>query len=253
MAQFYGQDPLPGTAGLRLVTGLASLGSKVKEGVKNRLYKNIYPYGYDAQVPGKDTKAGPLQRVWNAVVKDEQEVDRKMMETSPSGFEKEKLDLWGMYLGKGQKFGTIKESPFKPTQSKDPNAKYYTVPKIEESFPVNEIKAKDINEFRDKFATLAEGGQLGNAPTGVDRKKGSAVMSQQPLGDAKFSVGEDNKGFYVSYYDKWDINPFSGGSAVESSLAKFFGMDKQDDITGTQGPEIYGRIYFDKKTGKRIK
>jgi hypothetical protein len=31
------------------------------------------------------------------------------------------------------------------------------------------------------------------------------------------------------------------------------GLDKVDDITGTSGPEIYGRIYFDKKTGKRKK
>jgi hypothetical protein len=253
MAEFYGSEPVPGTAGIRMLSSLATLGKKVKEGVTNRLYQNIYPYGYDAQIPGQDKKVGPMQRVFSAVVKGEQEPERKMMEMSPSGFEKEKLDLWGMYLGKGQKFGTIKESPFKPSQSKDPNAKYYTVPKIEEDFPVGEIKAKDINEFREKFATLAETSQLGGAPTGVNRKKGSAIMSQQPLGDAKFSAGEDEKGFYVSYYDKWDINPFAGGSAVESSLAKFFGMDKAEDITGTKGPEIYGRIYFDKKTGKRIK
>lgn len=251
MAQFYGEDPLPGTAGLRLATGLASLVGKVKEGVKDRLYKNIYPYGYTERFP---EEVGPMQRVWNAVVKDKQESKRTAMEQSPTGYEKEKLDLWGMYLGKGQKYGTVKESQYKPSIGSGKGT-YYSIPKLEEDIKVNEIKAKDINDFKNQVINLAGMGDVigGNITGDPDKKKGKFVSNIQPLGDATISAGEDEKGYYISYYDKWDLNPFKGGSATESSLAKFFGMDKKEDIAGGDAPEIYGRIYFDKKTGKRIK
>lgn len=252
MAQFYGDDPLPGTAGLRLATGLATLASKVKEGVKDRLYKNIYPYGYNYNAPG--VRIGPMQRLWSAVVKDEQEPDRRMMEVSPSGYEREKLDLWGMYLGKGQKYGTVKESQYKPSIGSGKGT-YYSVPKLEQDIKVNEIKAKNLDDFKNQVINLAGAGDVigMNMTSEPDKKKGKFVSNIQPLGDATISTGEDEKGYYISYYDKWDINPFKGGSAVQSSLAKFFGIDKQEDIAGGDAPEIYGRIYFDKKTGKRIK
>ena len=72
------------------------------------------------------------------------------------------------------------------------------------------------------------------------------------LGRYTITKGEDEKGKYVSYYDKWDFNPFDynkypGGESLSKAYEKtmgFFGMN---------APEIYGRVYYDEKTGKAIR
>lgn len=241
-------DPLP--IAPRLMTVL----SKAYEGAKNRLYKNIYPYGYSREYYDKDynlKRDSPMNRLYKAVIKNEPEQERIQMEQEPGGFSREKLDLWGMYLGKGQKYNTIKESEYKPSIGSG-KGKYYSVPRLEEKIPISEIKSKDFADFRTKALDALSQNPASNVIEG-SRKDNNAIFSIEPLGNAKMSVGEDNKGYYISYYDKWDINPFSGGTKVNNRLANMIGLEKVDDITGSEGPEIYGRIYFDKKTGKRIK
>jgi hypothetical protein len=124
---------------------------------------------------------------------------------------------------------------------------------LEESINISEVKAKDFSDFKNQVLSMAENGGIGGNNIVGNKGENSAILDMQPLGNAKISTGEDKKGYYVSYYDKWDINPFSGGSKVNSTLASALGIDKKDDISGANGPEVYGRIYFDKKTGKRIK
>jgi hypothetical protein len=243
-------DPLPIAPRLMNVMG------KAYQGVKNRLYRNLSPYGYEADQYNPKTKkmetVGPVSRLYKAIIKNQPEEERLDMEKNPQGFDREKLDLYGMYLGKGQKYNTIKQSEYKPSIGSGKGT-YYSVPKLEESINVSEVKAKDFSDFKNQVLSIAEKGGIGG--NNIVGKKGdnSAILNMQPLGDAKISTGEDEKGYYISYYDKWDINPFSGGSKVNSSLASALGIDKKEDISGADGPEIYGRIYFDKKTGKRKK
>jgi hypothetical protein len=251
-------DP-PGMAGLSIVNAVVGGAKKVAEGVKNRLYENIYPYGYSSQEYNKETgvmeEIGPGTRLYRALVENKREMPRQAVEDNPQGYEKEKMDLWGMYLGKGQKYNTITKSSYTPTRGSGKGT-YFSIPKLEEQIgAVGEIKAKDFNDFKNQVLVSTEGGKFGfNAvEKSRDEAKGKIVANVQPLGDATISVGEDDKGYYISYYDKWDINPFSGGSRVTGKISSALGLDKLDDITGTEGPEIYGRIYFDKKTGKRIK
>lgn len=242
-------DPLPIAPRLMTVMG------KAYEGVKNRLYKNIYPYGYSREYYDKNSQEfkrdNPVSRLYKAVIKNEPEDERVQMEQEPGGFSREKLDLWGMYLGKGQKYNSIKESEYKPSIGSG-KGKYYSVPRLEEKVPITEIKSKNFAEFKTKALDALSQNPMSNMIDG-SRKDNSAIFGIEPLGNAKMSVGEDDKGYYISYYDKWDINPFSGGSKVNSSLASVLGLDKKEDIAGADGPEIYGRIYFDKKTGKRKK
>lgn len=242
-----------------IVPSLLGTVSNIASGIKNRLYNNLYPYGYSAQQYNPDTKqmeeVGPAKRLFNAVILNKPEPEMVAARDNPQGFEKEKMDLWGMYLGKGQKNNTIAKSQFTPTRGSGKGT-YYSIPKLEEQIGgIGQIKAKDFNDFRNQVLSSTEGGAFGFNSIGGSRddKKGKIVANMQPLGDATISAGEDDKGYYISYYDKWDLNPFSGGSAVNNKFVKALGLDKLDDLAGIAGPEIYGRIYFDKKTGKRMK
>ena len=251
-------DP-PGLAGVSIVNAMTGGVNRLVKGIKNRLYENIYPYGYSTEEYDRSTgqmkEVSPANRLYRAIVQNQKEVSKRAADENPQGFEKEKIDLWGMYLGKGQKHNTITKSTYTPSRGSGKGT-YYSIPKLEEQIgAIGEIKAKDFNDFKNQVLTSTEGGNFGfNAVSGSrDEKKAKIVANVQPLGDATISAGEDDKGYYISYYDKWDLNPFTGGSSVGGRISSAIGLDKLDDITGTEGPEIYGRIYFDKKTGKRIK
>jgi hypothetical protein len=93
-----------------------------------------------------------------------------------------------------------------------------------------------------------------------DEGKSKRVVNIQPLGNATVSVGEDDKGYYISYYDKWDLNPLKGGSALEkldndfvNKLLTFTGLADREDLLWGNTTEIYGRVYYDKETGNILK
>lgn len=56
------------------------------------------------------------------------------------------------------------------------------------------------------------------------------------MGDYTVSAGEDEKGHYISYYDKWNLEKSLEGE--EGFLGKPY--------------EIYDRIYYDQETGEKI-
>jgi hypothetical protein len=73
------------------------------------------------------------------------------------------------------------------------------------------------------------------------------------FGDHTVGRGHDKKGEYISYYDKYDLNPFTGGTPVKTGIK---GIDKWLQTTtilpnidlsmGIGKPfEIYDRIYLD--------
>jgi hypothetical protein len=60
------------------------------------------------------------------------------------------------------------------------------------------------------------------------------------MGTYTVGKGEDENGEYISYYDEWDINPFSGKSAK----IKIPGIEHFDDITIIGKPiKLYDRTY----------
>jgi hypothetical protein len=59
------------------------------------------------------------------------------------------------------------------------------------------------------------------------------------------NLGEDDKGKYVSYYDKWDLDPYQRkGGALDmiSTIAQ--------KAAGVQPAEAYGRVYYGSKKQK---
>jgi len=57
-------------------------------------------------------------------------------------------------------------------------------------------------------------------------------MYGETLGNFTIDLGEDDKGKYISYYDKWDLDPLNRDTK------------KLQSALGVTSPEIYGRLYY---------
>ena len=95
--------------------------------------------------------------------------------------------------------------------------------------------------------------------------KGGVVTTIPGLGQATYGVGRDEKGIYLSYGDVWDLDPSSGLSAdiKKGGLTSLAGLSNLSVKAGkkiassvvnaaAKPTSVYGRIYFDPKTGKPI-
>lgn len=71
------------------------------------------------------------------------------------------------------------------------------------------------------------------------------------LGDHTVGRGRDSKGEYVSYYDRYDLNPVAGGTPIRTGIRSFdkwiSGATSDMDLSlGIGKPfELYDRIYLD--------
>ena len=112
---------------------------------------------------------------------------------------KQRIDAFNLYMGKPQVSNTFSVSKYRPSISKDDNVIYYS-----------------LNDM-----TIRDSHLVGT---------GSDVM-----GRYKSSYGKDDRGDYISYYDKWDINPFGLKNPI---------TDKEITTDFGKPFEIYDRIYI---------
>lgn len=125
-------------------------------------------------------------------------------------------DAWRLYLGLPQITNALEESLHKPSKSQNSDIKYF--------------RAK--NGWKDLEALM---GGIEGIVRFLDINKVDKKVTGGPfyLGNFTLSRSQDEKGHYLSYYDKYDFDvPGSG------LVGKPF--------------EIYDRIYYDPKTFKPI-
>jgi hypothetical protein len=147
----------------------------------------------------------PIKRVVNAVVYNKKE-DRS---DNIGG------DALNMYLGKPQTNNTFKISKYRPSKETEKNTNYY--------YGIND------DEFIRNVLLESE-------------KQQDEVFQMNDiygrLGTFTVNRGEDARGKYISYYDKYDINPYKG-------VYSPFNSKKEDISMGIGKPyEIYDRIYY---------
>jgi len=172
-------------------------------GVSEAIYNAITPFLYPSQGAG----IGQVVDAFSRVVKGEPgELTR------PAYVDKESEDAWKLYLGLPQDNKTFKPAKFKPSKASDPNAQYFEM---------------------DRKAALKAITDQGNIKN-LNEVKPGINSNSVVLGNFTIDKGEDEKGRYIAYYDKWDLaTPF----AKHVKVGKPF--------------EIYGRIYYD-ENGKPI-
>lgn len=140
--------------------------------IKKRLLENILPFRYD------NAKERILATIFT---------DKKNQDNILNAMSKEPLrdDAWRMYLGYPQKHNTFSLSKYKPTKNKNQNSTYYRY-----NMPIHDLLKIFMTDNND--------------PIGYNE----LAEDHDVMGHYTVDIGNDDKGNYLSIYDKWDF-PFS--------------------------------------------
>lgn len=134
-------------------------------------------------------------------------------------------DAWRMYLGMPQANNSFAISEYAPSQSTGAgDVPYYY--KFADPRQMDEFKFDEGGLEPDSIKFLVDS----------IKRTGSAIGADPALATFKLDAGEDERGPYLSYYDRWDLNPTLGPGTV--SVDAFVGKPF----------EIYDRIYYDPVT-----
>lgn len=226
----------------------------------DRMAKNLDPYDYGK--PGQ----GSISRFIDAVVLNKPEEERTETEQFlekgygrvPAAAYKERIDLLQMLAGKPQKYNTIEGSNYIPNIDPEKGASYVRGRGIE-----SEI-VKDLNLGQLTIRNEKDLEDLIKSKS-YDKGKRGYVAVIPGLGGATYNFNRDKKGLYIDYRDVWDLNPQKGAYA-EQQATPYTTMESLQNlgesalkslgtyvVNATATPaKVYGRIYFDPKTGKPI-
>jgi hypothetical protein len=156
-------------------------------------------------------------------------------------------DLYKYWAGEKADSGVLRESKYKPTQAKDPNAKYVSIddPEFRDTI-VNEYRQRmDVPIGAEQFykkgltaeAIRNEKEALGaKIPVDIEMFDYSGIKNPkiQAIGNHTIGSGVDERGKYVSYYDVFD--PLTGKPGAEGTGSFIAGL-------AGKPYEIYDRIH----------
>jgi hypothetical protein len=170
----------------------------------------------------------------------------------PSNEARTRLDLLSMFANKPQQYNTLEPSEYAPSVGAEKGSKYMKSKAIESDILNNmftqteqgkKILESGIRSEADLQKLLTESGLP------YEKGKGGYVMKVPGLGQGTLGIKKDKKGTYLSYSDVWDVDPTSGTSGENTNLlSTALGKFAKAGFVSPQ--KVYGRIYFDEKTGK---
>jgi hypothetical protein len=226
------------------------------------LSENINPYNYDDVDAQTGAQMPWYGRAVNTVL-GKKEPNRILTEKAaqqgvdpytgkPSNEARTRLDLLNMFANKPQQYGTLQPSEYKPSIGAEKGSRYMKSKAIESDILNNmftqteqgkKILESGIRSESDLEKLLTESGLP------YEKGKGGYVMKVPGLGQGTLGVKKDKDGVYLSYSDVWDVDPSSGTSGENSNLlTTALGKFAKAGFISPQ--KVYGRIYFDEKTGK---
>jgi hypothetical protein len=228
----------------------------------SNLSENINPYSYD----DVDVQTGEEMPWYGRAVNTalgKKEPNRLLTEMAakegvdpytgqPSNEARTRIDLLNMFANKPQQYNTLEPSEYKPSIGAQKGSKYMKSKAIESDILNNmftqteqgrKILESGIRSEADLEKLLTESGLP------YEKGKGGYVMKVPGLGQGTLGVKKDKDGTYLSYSDVWDVDPTSGTSGENTNLlSTALGKFAKAGFVSPQ--KIYGRIYFDEKTGK---
>ena len=224
-------NPRPSTNEPSIVSKLLGLnpiiagGKAIFDLAKNQIANNIRPVGYGDN---------PASRVASSIFKPELGSVSKSGNIKGKSIE-ERQDFLGLMLKGKQPHKSLQVSQTKPSNSTNPDAVYYNSAITEKSIEENLKNPKFLKSFKpNKKGVYSKTGYL------VDNNRRG--YDGNSLGNFTMNLGEDDKGNYVSYYDKWDLDPYKGKNKVLNTMSNI-----AQDIIGVKPAEAYGRVYYNKK------
>ena len=210
-------------------TGLTNEQIQDRSSLNKNLGKNISPVGkYDIgeALGAFFTNKTSSNRIFvDNVLNDKMtNKDKKRLELSSDivdfkhmqQLSKQSMDAYNLYLGIPQKYKTLEVSDQIPSKSTEKNKTYYKFNDEAKSRVSNQL-LKWVNSSSNKKDILSD--------------------AQNVMGRYTASKGKDERGEYISYYDKWDLD--------------FLGTVSPQDFGKPY--EMYDRIYVKKQGDKYVK
>lgn len=234
-------DPILAKRTLEDMVGLGSIFASVnpKRKIQRRLYKNLTPVSY-LNAPDRVRDAIILNRPDTAYY-DAIGFDAGKHWKSKAAIPSDPIFAKYLNIPKSEQRKVpykLIESKYKPSVSKDKNAKYYKEPilgtKVEGN--LNKLRNNLFNELINEGLFLNTNGSIN-----------SKILSGT-LGNHKLSKGRDSKGDYISYYDLWDLSPFNKqGNDDKFNIGQpveFYDRYHLDDIMGLGSNSILGSYWL---------
>lgn len=154
-------------------------------------------------------------------------------------------DAWRTYLGLPQQANTFKVSEHRPSRGGSESSTYLAIPNFLDAVARyglgNNPSSKRgglIERRTDKAEVIKQIVDMAQRHNGRLQMNDNAVGV---MGNFTLDVGRDQRGNYISYYDKWDLDP--GGAAGELGRIANYAADRVG-----RPFEIYDRIYYDPRT-----
>jgi len=190
---------------------------------KQRIADNVFPSGYVAESLNKV----PAKRIYDTVIKNEPEPGSRASGAIDRDSLEERKNLLAYAMGQSD---DLPAAEYKPTNAKNPDAEYFRSPVTEKNLRQELSQSKDPLKYIEDHA-----GRVGY----------HAGVNDNVLGNYTVTKGEGDQGSYLSYYDEYDFDPFTGKVATAISSAA-------QALAGVRAPELYGRIYYNPETGRPI-
>lgn len=229
----------------------------------SNISENVNPYNYN----DVDMQTGENMPWFGRAIKGaigEKEPNRILTERAaqqgvdpytgkPSNEARTRLDLLNMLANRPQKYNTLEPSEYAPSIGAEKGSKYMKSKAIESDILNNmftqteqgrKILESGIRSEADLEKLLTESGLP------YEKGKGGYVMKIPGLGQGTLGVKKDKKGTYLSYSDVWDVDPSSGMYSEDSNNLLTTALGKFAKAGFVSPQKVYGRIYFDEKTGK---
>ena len=245
------------------ITGPLFNASLLTRKALRNISENVNPYNYNDVDMQTGEQMPWLGRAVNTAI-GEKEPNRVLTERAaqqgvdpysgmPSNEARTRLDLLNMLANKPQQYNTLEPSEYTPSIGAEKGSKYMKSAAIESDILNNmftqteqgrKILESGIRSEADLEKLLTESGLP------YEKGKGGYVMKVPGLGQGTLGVKKDKKGTYLSYSDVWDINPSSGMYSEDNNNLLSTALGKFAKAGFVSPQKVYGRIYFDEKTGK---
>lgn len=181
---------------------------------EKKLSENLAPFGYQ-NMASRYLDAAILNN------KSPQRVEIEQLAEKGDEVSQRRLDAFSLYTGVPQKYNTFSVSKYKPSKSKEASSEYLAINSDELRSKLLEMA--NVNTRGDE-KPITYMGKTFNKPEKIEEDSFSYVDRTGVMGQFKIDRGEDERGKYVSYYDKWDM--------AKKEFGKPF--------------EIYDRVYYEK-------
>jgi hypothetical protein len=184
--------------------------------IQDQLAKNLSGVGYEfSEAAGALFKKNDFRKKLEDAARTNTDVENSGWSSEMA---KRRLDAQNLYNGLPQQYGTFAVSKNRPSEATDKNAIYYSITNDKLRDELRNMlltnKYAPATEFNNEY----HGGPLHDQRlTKVPGSKNKVVAYDNSgiMGDYTASLGKDDKGEYISYYDKWDIAPMDFGKPME--------------------------------------